>query len=56
MFKINFKTRHAALWAVLAVTPLMGLAGCDDDDGPAEKVGEAIDEAAEEVEDAVDKD
>ena len=34
---------------------MIGLASCDDNDGPAEEVGEAVDEAAEEVEDAVDK-
>jgi hypothetical protein len=32
------------------------LMGCEKDDGPAEEVGEAIDNAADEIEDAVDKD
>ena len=56
MLKIPFKLTHAALWTVLALTPAIGLVGCDYNDGPAEEVGEAIDDAAEEVEDAVDKD
>ncbi len=56
MLKIPFKAGHAALWTILAIAPLMGLAGCDDNDGPAEKAGEAIDDAADEVKDALDKD
>ena len=50
-----FKITHAALWTVLAFAPMAGFVGCDDK-GPAEKAGEAIDDAAEEVEDAVDRD
>lgn len=56
MLKIRFKAAHVALWTALVLTPMAGLVGCDDNDGPAEEVGEAIDDAAEEVEDAVDKD
>jgi hypothetical protein len=55
MLKIRSKAVHAVLWSLLACAPMIGLAGCDDNDGPAEEVGEAVDEAAEEVEDAVDK-
>lgn len=41
-------------WAALLVAAVLGIAGCDMNDGPAEEVGENIDEAADELEDAVD--
>jgi hypothetical protein len=56
MLKIPLKVTHAALWSILAFTPMVGLVGCDDNDGPVEEMGEAVDDAAEEIEDAVDKD
>jgi hypothetical protein len=56
MFRLKMKASQAALWTALAITPLMGLVGCDDNDGPMEEAGEAIDDAADEIEDAVDKD
>lgn len=40
-------------WAALLVAALLGIAGCDND-GPAEELGESVDDAAEELEDAVD--
>jgi hypothetical protein len=56
-------TRRTALWSILALGSIGGFVACDNDDGPAEKVGEAIDDAAddvkdaaEDVKDAVDKD
>jgi hypothetical protein len=45
-----------ALWTTLALGSAAGFVACDNDDGPAEKIGEAVDDAADEVEDAVDKD
>lgn len=42
-------------WAVL-VTPLaFATVGCEDDDGPAEEVGEQIDEAGDEVGDDLEE-
>ena len=32
----------------------LGLTACDTNDGPAEEIGEQIDDAADDVEDAVD--
>lgn len=47
-----------ALMAVLLIGGGLGLAACDDADGPAEQVGQAVDEAAQDtkraVEDAAD--
>jgi predicted small lipoprotein YifL len=40
--------------AMLAMTFSLGLAACEDRKGPAERVGEEIDEAADEIEDAAD--
>lgn len=47
--------KHLAVlpWFVIASAALVAIPGCDDDDG-AEEVGEEIDEAVEEVEDALD--
>lgn len=41
-------------WAALLIAGLLGIAGCESNDGPAEELGEAVDDAAEELEDAVD--
>jgi hypothetical protein len=42
-------------WLVVCLGLLaLALTGCPERDGPAERAGEAIDEAADEVEDAVD--
>ena len=49
-------TRRMALWSMLALGSVAGFVACDNDDGPAEKIGEAVDDAAEDVKDAVDKD
>lgn len=40
--------------AALASLMLIGLAACTDRDGPAEELGERIDDAAEEAADAID--
>lgn len=51
-------TRRMALWTVLALGSATGFVACEDDDGPAEEMGEAVDDAvedaADEVEDATD--
>jgi len=51
-------TSLRALLAVLMVGGAFGLAACDASDGPAEQVGEAVDEAARDtkraIEDAAD--
>ncbi|MCB1018372.1 MAG: hypothetical protein H6509_11845 [Bryobacterales bacterium] len=52
MFQIRHKAARAVLWSALAITPMIGFSGCDNDDGPAEKMGEAIDDAAGDVKDA----
>ena len=44
--------KHLRLF-LLALLLGLGVAACDTD-GPAEEAGEEIDEAAEEIEDAVD--
>ena len=41
------------LIATLALTALMGIAGCERS-GPAERLGERIDDATEEIGDTVD--
>ena len=40
-------------WAAFLVAALLGIAGCEND-GPAEELGEDIDDTAEELEDAID--
>lgn len=40
--------------AGFATMSTFSLAACDTNDGPAEEVGEEIDDAADEVEDAAD--
>lgn len=40
--------------AALIMAALLGMAGCDTNDGPAEELGESIDEAADDLEDAID--
>lgn len=51
-------TSLRALMAVLIIGGSMGLAACDQNDGPAEQIGAAVDEAANDakraVEDAAD--
>ena len=46
----------ALLMLALVVGGTSGLIGCEKKDGPAEELGEAIDNAADEVKDALDKD
>ena len=46
-------TSLRALMAVLALGGALGLAACDEADGPAERVGEAIDEAANDTKRAI---
>lgn len=41
------------LMAVLAIGGSLGLAACDEADGPAEQIGEAVDEAAQDTKRAV---
>ena len=55
MLKIRF-TRQIVLWSFLALGSAAGFVACDNDDGPMEKIGESVDDAADEIEDAVDKD
>lgn len=43
-----------AFLAALMLGGTLGLAACDDADGPAEQAGEAVDEAAEDTKRAVD--
>lgn len=45
--------RHLALALFLALGSL-GLAACDDPEGPAEEAGEAVDDAAERAGEAVE--
>ena len=42
-----------ALMAVLLIGGALGLAACDDNDGPAEQIGKAVDEAANDAKRAV---
>jgi hypothetical protein len=39
---------------LLAIVFAFGIAGCDSNDGPAEKAGQAVDEVGEELKDAAD--
>ena len=45
--------KKIASWAVIAALALL-LWGCPEKKGPLEKAGEKLDEAADEVEDALD--
>mgnify|MGYP007049512717 CR=1 FL=1 len=45
--------RHLALALFLGLGTL-GLAGCEDNEGPAEEAGEAVDDAAERAGDALE--
>lgn len=47
-------TSLRALMAVLVIGGTLGLAACDEADGPAEQVGQAVDEAAQDTKRAVD--
>lgn len=47
---MNFLTKSLCFLLLFAT---LGLAACDND-GPLEEAGESIDEAAEDVEDAID--
>lgn len=38
----------------LALLALLGMAGCEDHEGPAERAGESIDEATDEAGDAME--
>jgi hypothetical protein len=51
--ELSKKTLLMLPWFVLASAAMVAIPGCEDNDG-AEEVGEEIDEAAEEVEDALD--
>ena len=55
MLKLRL-TRQIALFTMLALGSATGFVACDSDDGPVEEMGEAVDDAAEEIEDAVDQD
>ncbi len=50
------RTGIALLMVAVLVAGSSSLMGCEKKDGPAEEVGEAIDNAADEIEDALDKD
>lgn len=46
-------TAMRSILAVLLLGGSLGLAACDEADGPAEQVGEAVDEAAQDTKRAV---
>lgn len=46
-------TSLRSLMVVLALGGAFGLAACDEADGPAEQIGEAVDEAAQDTRRAV---
>jgi hypothetical protein len=50
---MTIKERLSTAAALVLVCASLGLAACDEDDGPAEQAGEQLDEAGEAVEDAV---
>lgn len=43
--------RQLLLVAVFAASAALGLSGCDSDDGPAEQMGQALDDTGEEIQD-----
>jgi len=45
---------HTLFLACLLLPMSMAFLGCDTQDGPSEKAGEKVDEAAEEIKDEVD--
>lgn len=45
---------HTLILACLILPTSFALLGCDSNDGPAEKMGEKVDEAGEEIQDEVD--
>lgn len=47
-------TTLRALMAVLMIGGSLGLAACEEQKGPAEQVGEAVDEAVQDTKRAVD--
>lgn len=51
---MNKKISMLLIAAILGLTTLT-LAACDSDDGPAEKAGQKIDNAADNASDAMDK-
>jgi predicted small secreted protein len=40
---------------LIAIVAAFGLSGCDSDDGPAEEMGQAIDDAGESTQDAANE-
>jgi hypothetical protein len=48
------RIRSITLAALLAGAATLSLTGCPEKEGPAEKLGEAVDEAAEKAGDAID--
>jgi hypothetical protein len=51
MRRRNMKLHHLLLVAIVAA---FGIAGCDADDGPAEEMGEALDDTTEDAANAVE--
>jgi len=45
------KIHHLLL---LSIVTAFGVAGCDSDDGPAEEMGQALDDTGEDIEDAAE--
>ncbi|MEX2123634.1 MAG: hypothetical protein WD795_07045 [Woeseia sp.] len=39
---------------LVAIVAAFGVSGCDSNDGPAEEMGEALDDTGEDVQDAVE--
>lgn len=51
---INIFNIHTIILACLLIPMSTTFLGCDANDGPAEKAGEKLDEAGEEIKDEVD--
>jgi len=51
---MSIRQRFSAIATLVLVCGSLGLAACDQDDGPAEQAGEELDEAGEAVKDAVE--
>jgi predicted small lipoprotein YifL len=49
------KRKTLSLLTAAALVALLSLAGCGDDDGPAEEAGESVDEAVEEAGDEIEE-
>jgi hypothetical protein len=45
---------RAALAVLVLTGPTLALSGCERNDGPAEKAGEAVDDAVDDAKDALD--